>query len=79
MARVKKTAMGKKMERAAILTGKELGALVGRLEREARDMARKRTEMGDAARKRSVEAMRRAARALEKLANQVEKAGKRAR
>jgi hypothetical protein len=75
MAKRSKTAMGKRLEKAAVSTGRELGALVSRMEREAREVARKSDKMRSAARKRSILLMRRAARSLEKLAAQLEKAG----
>jgi hypothetical protein len=75
VAKAKKTAMGKRLEKAAVSTGRELGALVSRMEREAREVARKSDKMRSAARKRSILLMRRAARSLEKLAAQLEKAG----
>jgi hypothetical protein len=73
MAKRSKTAMGKRLEKAAVTTGRELGALVSRMEREAREVARQSDKMRSAARKRSVELMRRAASSLERLAAQLEK------
>jgi hypothetical protein len=75
MAKRTKTAMGKRLEKAAVTTGRELGALVSRMEREAREVARQSDKMRSAARKRSIELMRRAAASLEKLAAQLEKTG----
>jgi hypothetical protein len=75
VAKKKKTAMGKRLEKAAVITGRELGALVGRVEKEARAAVRKGNKMQGSARNRSVELMRRAAQSLEELAAQLEKAG----
>jgi len=75
VAKAKKTAMGKRLEKAAVATGREMGALVGRMEKEARKISRRRSKMQAAARKRSIVLMRRAARSLQKLASQLEKAG----
>ncbi len=73
VAIARKTATGKRMEKAAVATGRELGALVGRLEKEARNASRRGSKMEDSARRRSVELLRRASRSLEKLAAQLEK------
>lgn len=73
MAKAKKTAMGRRLEKAAVSTGRELGALVSRMEREAREVARRSNKMRSTARQRSIELMRRAAASLEKLAAQLEK------
>ncbi|HUU15433.1 MAG TPA: hypothetical protein VM182_17210, partial [Terriglobia bacterium] len=62
MAKAKKTVMGRRLEKAAVTTGRELGALVGRVEKEAREVTRKSNRMQVSARKRSVQLMRRAAR-----------------
>jgi hypothetical protein len=67
------------MQKAAVFTGKELGAVVGRLERETRVLAERGDEIESAARRRSANIIRRAARGLEKLAKDLEKASKRAR
>jgi len=75
VAKKKKAAMGKRLEKAAVTTGRELGALVGRMEKEAREVARKSDKMRSTARQRSIELMRRAAASLEKLAAQLEKTG----
>ena len=75
MAKAKKTVMGRRLEKAAVTTGRELGALVGRMEREAREVARQSDKMRSTARKRSIELMRRAAASLERLAAQLEKTG----
>ncbi len=75
MTKAKKTAMGRRLEKAAVTTGRELGALVSRMEREAREVARRSDKMRSTARKRSIELMRRAAASLEKLAAQLEKTG----
>ena len=75
MAKRAKTAMGKRLEKAAVSAGKELGSLVGRLEREADKAVRRGSKMQAAARKRSVRLMRRAARSLEKLAAQLDRTG----
>lgn len=68
--------MAGQMEEAGRLMGKRLGWLVSRLEREARQAARKGKAMQSTARKRSIEWLRRAAWALNKLALEMEKGGR---
>jgi hypothetical protein len=69
----RKTSNAKKLEKAAVRTGKELGAIVGRLEKEARALAKQRGEIQAEARKGSIHLMRRASRFLDRAANQLEK------
>ncbi len=75
MAKRKNRATGSRIERAAVTTGRELGSLVSRLEKEADKAVSRGNKMQATARKRSVQLMRRAARSLQKLASQLEKAG----
>ena len=79
MATRKKQSVAKRVERVAISTGTELGAALGRLEKEARTIVRKGIEMQAKARDRSVRLMRSASRELGKLASQLEGSGKPAR
>ena len=72
----KRPDLAKRMEQVAISTGAELGAAVGRLEKEARTMVRKGIELQTKARGRSVLLMRSASRKLDKLASQLESFGK---
>jgi hypothetical protein len=71
--------MAKSLERAAVFTGSELGAAVGRLEKEAREIARRGGEIEESARGRSVRLLRSAARSLDKLASQLDSSGKQVR
>ena len=75
----KRQSVAKRVERVAISTGTELGAALGRLEKEARTIVRKGIEMQAKARDRSVRLMRSASRELGKLASQLEGSGKPAR
>ena len=79
MATRKKQDIAKRVERVAISTGAELGAALGRLEKEARTIGRKGIEMQAKARDQSVRLMRSASRKLDKLASQLEGSGKRTR
>jgi len=72
----RKTPVATKLKKAAVLTAKELGAIVGRLEKEARELAKRRGEMEAAARKGSIDLMRRAARSLDRAAKQLEHSAK---
>ena len=76
MATKKRQSVAKRVERVAISTGTELGAALGRLEKEARTIVRKGIEMQAKARGRSVRLMRSASRELGKLASQLEGSGK---
>ncbi len=75
----RKTSNAKKLENAAVRAGKELGAIVGRLEKEVRALAKQRGEIHAEARKGSIHLMRRASRFLDRAAKQLEKSGKPAR
>ncbi len=79
MATRKRQDIAKRVERVAISTGAELGAALGRLEKEARTMVRKGIELQTKARDRSVLLMRSASRKLDQLASQLEGSGKRTR
>lgn len=73
MVTAKKTGAGKRLESAAVGAGRELGALVSRLERETRRAARKGAEMRESARKRTVRLLRQASRTLDRLAGELER------
>ena len=75
----KRKSLEKEIERVALSTGAELGAALGRLEKEARTIVRKGIEMQTKARGRSVLLMRLASRKLDKLASQLESSGKQTR
>ena len=79
MATRRRQDLSKRVERVAVSTGAELGAALGRLEKEAQTMVRKGIEMQAKARDRSVRLMRSASRELGKLASQLEGSGKPAR
>jgi hypothetical protein len=79
MAVRKRKTMAKSVERAAVRAGGELGAAVGRLEKQARELARRRDELEASARQRSVRLLQSAARSLDKLASQLKSSGKRKR
>lgn len=69
-------AIDKRIERTGRVVGKELGRLVRRLEKEGWALARKGKQMQAAGRKHSMQLLRRTARALNKLALDLEKADK---
>ena len=79
MALRKRKSVAKSMRRAAVFAGGELGAAVGRLEKEARKIARKRGELQVNVRDRSVRLLQSAARSLDRLASQIKSSGKRVR
>jgi hypothetical protein len=75
----KRTTISKSMEGAAVRAGGELGAAVGRLEKQAREIGRRRDELETNARQRSIRLLQSAARSLDKLASQLKSSGKRKR
>ena len=75
----RKKTMSKSVERAAVRAGGELGAAVGRLEKQARELARRRDELEANARRRSVRLLQSASRSLDKLASQLKSSGKKKR
>jgi uncharacterized protein YukE len=65
------------MEKAAVATGKELGALAGKLEKKSRELAKRSDALQGKARKQTAQWARKASKAFDKLARDLGKAKKR--
>lgn len=68
MARTRQAKFGKQLTKAAVATGRELGALVGKLEKKSRELAKRRDSLQGKARKQAAQWARRASKVLDKLA-----------
>lgn len=74
VARQKQSKLGIQLEKAAVTAGKELGSIVGRLEKQARTLAKRRDALKGKARQQTAAWARKASRTLDQLAKDLGKA-----